>query len=102
MSKDTLFKAILQALKARGIEFETYGHSDFCDIHGKVTDQSGELFNVEGSLEVEDTSDVAYSLCWWNDQKDYPDMIGRLIRMTPKTADAFIDNLLTPDFVSAD
>lgn len=70
---------------------------DFVEFHGKMKNQNGKVFDIEGSFGIDDEKNISYSLNYYDTEKkcEYDGMIGRIFQ--PNNND--IISLIAPNFV---
>lgn len=75
----------------------------FTDFSGKVMSDNNEPFEIEGSIEFDDTTHtLSYSIVFYdvNNQKEYDGMIGSFHGVTFETdIESLVDRIVLPNFV---
>lgn len=93
-----IFDDIRYRLKSLGFSTVEYPN-DFLEFYGSRADSTGQMFSVEGSLEVGEDSEISFSVVYSTENWESDAFIGTF--HAPVDVNAVVDYIVTPEFVEA-
>ena len=94
----SLFDDIRVRLKSLGFSTVEYPNG-FLEFYGSRADSTGQMFSVEGSIEVQNNADVFYSVVYSTEDWESDGIIGTF--HAPVDVNSVVDYIVTPEFVEA-